>query len=121
MNSTLWYCEEKLYCGERYNLTLASNTSVIEGWYCGIAARTNVDNRKETLPSNVLTVNCTNQPDLDLFGNATLYDGYMCGLGSRNVYAYSRCSNTKLNGASSLTPRWSQLFIFISLFVYLFA
>lgn len=121
MNSSSWYCDEKLSCGNAYNLTYTSNTSVIEAWFCGIAARTNVDNRGETLPSNVATINCTNAPDLEIAGNTSVSEAYMCGAGNRTMKGFSYCSNTKLNGANYLGPRWSKLFIFISLFVYIFA
>lgn len=49
MDSTAEQSQTIVPCGYVYNLTVTSNTSVMEGWFCGTAARTGSDPRDDRL------------------------------------------------------------------------
>ncbi|KAM3164731.1 hypothetical protein ACU8KH_00473 [Lachancea thermotolerans] len=120
MDSTAEQSQTIVPCGYVYNLTVTSNTSVMEGWCCGTAARTGSDPRDDRLLNGTSAITCNNgNTYLQIFNGTTYEDGYLCGLGLPGAYQFP-LTETK-SAASSLGPRWAQAFLLISLLIHLFA
>ncbi|CUS24581.1 LAQU0S17e02234g1_1 [Lachancea quebecensis] len=121
MNSTTEQSQIIIPIGYGYYLTVTSNTSVMEGWCCGFTAKNGVDDREQTLQLGFSTISCSANTNLSITQNTTMIDGYLCGMGFMNISDVEQTSNTKKNAAASLAPRWVQLFVFLSVFLHLFA
>ncbi|KAM3164737.1 hypothetical protein ACU8KH_00483 [Lachancea thermotolerans] len=67
MGSSAKQCLTVLPCGGLYNLTITSNTSVMEGYCCGSTERSGVDDRDELLSIEIGGINCNANPAFDLY------------------------------------------------------
>ncbi|CAR21388.1 hypothetical protein ACU8KH_00479 [Lachancea thermotolerans] len=121
MNSTAEQSQIIIPCGRIYNLTVTSNTSVLEGWCCGIAASSGADDREQTLSHEFSSISCGDNTMLQITANTTVMDGYFCGSGMANPSNAGQSSLTQTNAASDLAPRWTQFFILLSFFMQYFA
>lgn len=105
-----------LPCGSLYNLTVSSNTTVMDGWYCGEAASSGAWPNTGSYNGTALNFNkieCNNGSFLDITETTTVLEGYLCSLLPNYT---ATCTSSQNFASSNNAPNW-KLLLFVCIFI----